>query len=53
MVSLMVCPLGVIGEKYICMVVWDRRRRDLEGRAGRSKGIVSWGPLLCTFGGGW
>ena len=49
---LMVCPLGVIGEKYICMVVWDRRRRDLEGRAGRSGSVVSWGPLLCTIGEG-
>jgi len=26
--------LGVMGEKYIWMVVWDRRRRDLEGRVG-------------------
>ena len=41
-----------MGEKYICMVVWDRRQRDLEGRAGRSEGVVSWEPLLCTGEGG-
>ena len=38
--SLMVCLHGVMGEKYIWMVVWDRRRRDLEGRAGRASGGV-------------
>jgi hypothetical protein len=26
--------LGVMGEKYIWMVVWDLGRRDLEGRVG-------------------
>ena len=41
-----------MGEKYICMVVWDRRRRDLEGRAVWSGGIVSWDPLLGAIGGG-
>jgi hypothetical protein len=35
---LTVCPPGMVGEKYIWMVVWDRRRRDLEGRAGRVSG---------------
>ena len=38
--SLMVCLHGVMGEKYIWMVVWDRRRRDLEGRAGRASGGI-------------
>ena len=37
---LMVCLHGLMGEKYIWMVVWDRRRRDLEGRAGRASGGV-------------
>jgi hypothetical protein len=41
-----------MGEKYICMVVWNRRRRDLEGRAVRSEGVVSWDPLLGATGGG-
>ena len=41
-----------MGEKYICMVVWDRKRRDLEGRAVRSEGVVSWEPLLGATGGG-
>jgi hypothetical protein len=38
--SLMVCLHRVLGEKYIWMVVWDRRRRDLERRAGRASGGV-------------
>ena len=50
--ALAVCPLGLMGEKNICMVVWERRRRDLEGRAVRSGGIVSWDPLLGATGGG-
>ena len=41
-----------MGEKYICMVVWDRRRRDLEGQAVRSGGVVFWEPLLWSIGGG-
>ena len=28
---LMVCPPGMMGENYIWVVVWDRKRRDLEG----------------------
>ena len=31
--SLMVWWNGVMGEKNILMLVWDLRRRDLEGRA--------------------
>ena len=49
--ALTVCPLGLMGEKYICMVVWDRRRRDLEGRAVWSGGVVSGDPLLWAIGG--
>ena len=45
------CPFELMGEKYICMMVWDRRRRDLEGRAVRSEGVVSWDPLLGAIGG--
>ena len=41
-----------MGEKYMCMVVWDRKRRDLEGRAVRSEGVVSRDPLLWAIGGG-
>ena len=49
--ALTVCPLGLMGEKYICMVVWDRRRRD--GRAVWSGGVVvSWDPLLGAAGEG-
>ena len=44
------CPLEVMGEKYIWMVVWDRRRRDLEGRAGQSSVVGSYRPVLCTIG---
>ena len=40
----------LMDEKYMCMVVWERRRRDLGGRAVRSGGVVSWDPLL---GGGY
>ena len=29
--ALAACPFGVMAEKYMCMVVWERRRRDLEG----------------------
>ena len=50
--ALAVCPLELMDEKYMCMVVWERRRRDLEGRAVRSGGIVSWDPLLGATGGG-
>ena len=39
-------------EKYMCMVVWERRRRDLEGRAVRSGGMVSFESLLGATGGG-
>ena len=39
-----------MGEKYICMVVWDRRRRDLEGQAVRSEGVVF---ALGDWGGGY
>ena len=42
-----------MGEKYICMVVWDLRRRDLEGQAVWLEGVVSWDPLFCTSGGGY
>ena len=28
---LTVCPPGTMGENYIWVVVWDRKRRDLEG----------------------
>ena len=49
--SLMVCRHGVMGEKYIWMVVWDRRRRDLEGRARRaSGGVESCEGVLCSIG---
>ena len=48
--ALAVCLLELMDEKYICMVVWERRRRDLEGRAVRSMGIVSWDPLLGATG---
>ena len=45
---LVVCPLGLIGEKNIWMLVWDRRRRVLDGKAGRlSGGIGSCVALLC------
>ena len=37
---LVVCPLGLMGEKYIWMVVWDRRRRVLDGQAGRLSGGI-------------
>ena len=50
--ALAVCPFELMDEKYMCMVVWERRRRDLEGRAVRSGGIVSWDPLLGATGGG-
>ena len=49
--SLVVCLHGVMGEKYIWMVVWDRRRRGLEGRAGRaSGGVGSCKAVLCSIG---
>ena len=52
--ALAACPFGVMAEKYMCMVVWERRRRDLEGRAVRSGGVVvSWDPLLGATGGGY
>ena len=51
--ALAVCPFVLMAEKYMCMVVWERRRRDLEGRAVRSGGVVvSWDPLLGATGGG-
>ena len=51
--ALAVCPFELMDEKYMCMVVWERRRRDLEGRAVRSGGVVvSWDPLLGATGGG-
>ena len=41
---------GVMGEKYIWMVVWDRRRRVLDGQAGRlSGGIGSCAAALCSI----
>ena len=47
------CPFGVMAEKYMCMVVWERRRRDLEGRVVLSGVVVvSWDPLLGAAGGG-
>ena len=52
--ALAVCPFELMDEKYMCMVVWERRRRDLEGRAVRSGGVVvSWDPLLGAAGGGY
>ena len=51
--ALAVCPFELMVEKYMCMVVWERRRRDLEGRAVRSGDIVSWVPLLGATGGGY
>ena len=52
--ALAVCPFELMDEKYMCMVVWERRRRDLEGRAVRSGGVVvSWDPLLGATGGGY
>ena len=51
--ALVVCPFELMDEKYMCMVVWERRRRDLEGRAVRSGGVVvSWDPLLGAAGEG-
>jgi hypothetical protein len=38
-VSRMVWTLGVMGEKYVWIVVWDRRRRGLEGQAGRASAL--------------
>ena len=38
--ALAVCPFELMVEKYMCMVVWERRRRDLEGRAVLSGGVV-------------
>ena len=38
--ALAACLLGLMAEKYMCMVVWERRRRDLEGRAVRSGGVI-------------
>ena len=47
---LAVCPLGLMGEKYIWMVVWDRRRRVLDGQARRlSEGIGSCVAALCSI----
>ena len=52
--ALAVCPYGLMAEKYMCMVVWERRRRDVWGRAVLSGGvIVSWDPLLGAAGGGY
>ena len=45
------CPFELMDEKYMCMVVWERRRRDLEGRAVRSGGMVSLDSLLGATGG--
>ena len=50
--ALVVCPFELMDEKYMCMVVWERRRRDLEGRAVRSGGMVSFESLLGATGGG-
>ena len=50
--ALAVCPFELMDEKYMCMVVWERRRRDLEGRAVRSGGMVSFESLLGATGGG-
>ena len=50
--ALAVCPLGWMGEKYMCMVFCERRRRDLDGRAVWSGSVVSWGPLLGATGEG-
>ena len=51
--ALAACPFGVMAEKYMCMVVWERRRRDLEGRVVLSGVVVvSWDPLLGVTGGG-
>jgi hypothetical protein len=36
----MVCLQVVLGEKYIWMVVWDRRQRDLEGQFRRASGVI-------------
>ena len=38
--ALAVCPIELMVEKYMCMVVWERRRRVLEGRAVLSGGVV-------------
>ena len=51
--ALAVCPFKLMDEKYMCMVVWERRRRDLEGRAVRSGGMVSFDSLLGATGGGY
>ena len=48
---LMVFPFGMMGGKYIWMVVWERRRRDFEKRAGRaSGGIGSCEAVLGSMG---
>ena len=38
--ALAVCPFELMVEKYMCMVVWERRRRDLEGRVVLSGVVV-------------
>ena len=52
--ALAACPFGLMAEKYMCMVVWERRRRDLEGRVVPSGVVVvSWDPLLGATGAGY
>jgi hypothetical protein len=41
-----VCADGVIGEKYILLVVWDRRWRNLVGRVVWASGDIG---ILCQY----
>ena len=45
---LVVCPLGLMGEKNIWMLVWDCRRRVLDGQAGRLSGALGHVLQLCV-----